>query len=184
VDEEAAERFDSTMPKVISLRPMIFSNTRERATDTLNSFKCKSCDNICLITDVKLYGVPKRKTDNAVILNLEKDICRMRTKEIEEVVKIKRAKGKERQYQHACANCGEIVAYQCVPHGTDCKVLYVKQDTMRIPWNKMITPFVCKICGFMAKDKESLVAHQKQRQHFWEEEKQEEAENKPNMTSW
>jgi len=175
------------MPKVITLRPLIFTNDKDKhQNDGLKSFKCKNCDQICIITDAELYNIPKRKTDNAVILNLAQDMIKMRTEEKPDKVKIKREKGCEKQWQHACSRCGTVVAYQCQPHNEDAKCMYCITDRLSIPWKQMKTPWVCKICQYMARDKAGLVAHQKQRQHFWQEDKEEETigEHKGGAIGW
>mmetsp|Transcript_12257 Transcript_12257/g.29618 ORF Transcript_12257/g.29618 Transcript_12257/m.29618 type:complete len:330 (+) Transcript_12257:228-1217(+) len=84
-------------------------------------YYCKYCGEHVLITDAVLGQLPKRKTDNARVLDTEKYTVRLKAEPEVKAKLIKRANGKmEKQYRYIC---GELpVCYKSEQEG---KYLYL-----------------------------------------------------------
>eukprot|EP00921_Rhytidocystis_pertsovi_P015159 GHVQ01024218.1.p1 GENE.GHVQ01024218.1~~GHVQ01024218.1.p1 ORF type:complete len:227 (-),score=16.81 GHVQ01024218.1:868-1548(-) len=105
------------MPKVVSYGNRVFTNANRNLKDQrFNVFYCKQCRTHILITDADIGQLPKRKTDGAPVFDATKCVVRLNTVPIKDPVKVARPGGLETQYHHACEKCGQIVAYQSVPH--------------------------------------------------------------------
>eukprot|EP00928_Gymnodinium_smaydae_P072656 TRINITY_DN55985_c0_g1_i1.p1 TRINITY_DN55985_c0_g1~~TRINITY_DN55985_c0_g1_i1.p1 ORF type:complete len:203 (-),score=40.19 TRINITY_DN55985_c0_g1_i1:110-640(-) len=159
------------MPKVVTFRRMpVFTNARQKLVDdTFNVFHCKRCNTHVVITDVDLQTLPRRNTDGALILDARKAIVQPNTAVQDEAQLIRRPKGVERQYVHACSSCGKEVGYTSTPPDADLKLLYLSETAVSVPWHRMKTPHVCKVCGYVCQSEAHLEAHKKQRQHYGEE---------------
>mmetsp|Transcript_37795 Transcript_37795/g.85235 ORF Transcript_37795/g.85235 Transcript_37795/m.85235 type:complete len:177 (-) Transcript_37795:32-562(-) len=172
------------MPKVVTFRRTpVFTNARQKLIDEdFNVFHCKRCDTHVVITDADLASIPRRRTDGALVLDARKVIVRLNTSQREGSQLIRRPNGAERQYVHACSSCGQAVGYTATPHEDDLQLLYISEQAVVVPWHRMKTPWVCKVCGYVCQTSEHLESHKKQRQHFsddTEETKEAETETKP-----
>lgn len=95
----------------------VYTNANKTLVDQrFRVFHCKRCTSYVLITDADIQAAPRRRTDNAIVFCPEKNLVKLRTKPVYEPVKVRRLKGIETQYIHACADCGLHIAYQSVPH--------------------------------------------------------------------
>eukprot|EP00929_Paragymnodinium_shiwhaense_P120444 TRINITY_DN92396_c0_g1_i1.p1 TRINITY_DN92396_c0_g1~~TRINITY_DN92396_c0_g1_i1.p1 ORF type:complete len:178 (-),score=45.44 TRINITY_DN92396_c0_g1_i1:153-686(-) len=172
------------MPKVVTMRRMpVFTNMKQTLTDdSFNVFHCKKCSTHLVITDADLAALPKRKTDGALVLDARKYVVQPHTERKEGEQLVRREKGVERQYIHCCKNCKKDVGYTSTPHDATLQLLYLSEQAVEVPWHKKKTPWVCKVCGYVCQDEDSLEAHKKQRQHF-EEEAEKEAKDAANGTA-
>jgi len=158
------------MPKVVSFRRTpVFTNMKQKLVDEdFNVFHCRRCDTHVVITDADLMAISRRRTDGALVLDSTKSVVRLNTARREGSQLIRRPKGVERQYLHACTSCGQVVGYTSTPHEEEFKLLYMSETAVKVPWHRKKTPWVCKICGYVCQDAAQLEAHKKQRQHLGE----------------
>ncbi|CCA71221.1 hypothetical protein PIIN_05158 [Serendipita indica DSM 11827] len=107
------------MPKVIS-RSTISSSAEASATTSataaLRTYYCL-CGEFILVIDKTLSNLPRRTTDNAIILR-SKDtdsakacVFKLNAKEVGAVL-VERPNGLERQFRYNCPRCNLLVAYQ------------------------------------------------------------------------
>jgi len=123
-----------------------------------------------LITDAELPELPKRRTDGAPVFDVSTCVVKLNTVPKSEEVKLRRERGIESQYQHLCTTCSTVVAYQSVPHNTTASLIYLVDDTVIWPKYRRKTPWVCRVCGFTARDAIGFQTHMKQRNHEKQEE--------------
>ncbi|CAK9064898.1 Uncharacterized protein SCF082_LOCUS33332 [Durusdinium trenchii] len=89
---------------------------------------------------------------------------------------IRREKGVERQYVHACPSCDQEVAYTSKPHEAELELIYLS-DAVDVPWHRMKSPWTCKVCGYICQNLQQLQLHRKQRDHTEEMENEQEEKN-------
>mmetsp|Transcript_65625 Transcript_65625/g.203325 ORF Transcript_65625/g.203325 Transcript_65625/m.203325 type:complete len:177 (-) Transcript_65625:109-639(-) len=172
------------MPKVVTFRRTpVFTNMRQKLVDEeFNVIHCRRCGTHAVITDADLSSIPRRRTDGALVLDARKVVVRLNTSRREGSQLIRRPNGAERQYVHACGSCGQAVGYTSTPHEDELKLVYLAEQAVDVPWHRVKTPWVCKICGLVCQDEAHLESHRKQRQHFVdeaEEAKEADTETKP-----
>uniref|UniRef100_A0A7S2CG10 C2H2-type domain-containing protein n=1 Tax=Alexandrium andersonii TaxID=327968 RepID=A0A7S2CG10_9DINO len=177
----------AAMPKVVTFRRTpVFTNMRQKLVDEqFNVIHCKRCSAHVVITDADLATMPRRKTDGALVLDARKVVVRLNTSRRDGSQLIRRPNGAERQYVHDCGSCGQAVGYTSTPHEDDFQLFYIAEQAVDVPWHRVKTPWVCKVCGYVCKDQAHLESHRRQRQHFSEEAEKEakeaETETKPIM---
>ncbi|PFH33775.1 hypothetical protein BESB_079910 [Besnoitia besnoiti] len=134
-------------------------------------FHCKRCTAHVLITDADVEGAPRRRTDNAPVFCPDKNLVKLRTKPVKEPVKVKRLKGLETQYLHACADCGQNVAYQSVPHDDPKAVpfVYLIETAVIFPKSSTKRRQRCRVCGFVPRNEQHFEDHKRERGH-WDQE--------------
>mmetsp|Transcript_62112 Transcript_62112/g.110442 ORF Transcript_62112/g.110442 Transcript_62112/m.110442 type:complete len:177 (-) Transcript_62112:40-570(-) len=174
------------MPKVVTFRRMpVLTNMRQKLGDeNFNIFHCKRCDTHVVITDADLSSLPRRRTDGAMILDARKAVVRLNTERREGCQLVRRPNGVERQHVHACLSCGQAVGYTSTPHEDDLQLMYLSETAVKVPWHRKKTPWVCKVCGYVCQSEAELESHRKQRQHFVDDNKEEQqakADMKPIM---
>jgi len=159
------------MPKVVSWANRICTNANRNLKDEkFHVFYCKKCSTHVLITDAELPDLPKRRTDGAPVFDIQSCVVKLNTKPKAEPVKLRRDRGIECQYQHLCPTCENIVGYQCVPHGKEAQLVYLVDDSIVWPKYRRKSPWVCRVCGYTARDLVGLQSHMKQRNHENQEE--------------
>ncbi|CBZ50077.1 os07g0295200 protein, related [Neospora caninum Liverpool] len=131
-------------------------------------FHCKRCTSHVLITDADVDAAPRRRTDNAPVFCPDKNLVKLRTKPIAEPVKVKRLKGLETQYLHACAECGQHVAYQSVPHdkGQSVPFVYIIETAVIFPKKAFKPRLRCRVCGFIPRNEQHFEDHKRERGHW------------------
>eukprot|EP00252_Welwitschia_mirabilis_P001295 TRINITY_DN11183_c0_g1_i3.p1 TRINITY_DN11183_c0_g1~~TRINITY_DN11183_c0_g1_i3.p1 ORF type:complete len:233 (-),score=43.62 TRINITY_DN11183_c0_g1_i3:15-713(-) len=88
-------------------------------------YYCKHCGSHVLITDTQLQKMPRRKTDNAHVLDKKQHIARLHVVETGQCL-LKRGEGKlEKQFRMACAGCGLFVCYRSEEDMDSASYLYV-----------------------------------------------------------
>ncbi|KAG6421303.1 hypothetical protein SASPL_117853 [Salvia splendens] len=88
-------------------------------------YYCKPCGSHVLITDTQLQKMPKRKTDNAYVLDRKKHLARLNTSEAGKIL-LKRGEGKvERQYRMNCVGCELFVCYRAEEDLESASYIYV-----------------------------------------------------------
>ncbi|PVG03617.1 hypothetical protein CPB86DRAFT_779351 [Serendipita vermifera] len=107
------------MPKVIS-KSTVSSSTEaaptESATASLRTYYCL-CGEFILVIDKNLDNLPRRHTDNAIILRSKSTqsakacVFKLNAKETGAIL-LERPGGVERQYRYHCPRCNLPVAYQ------------------------------------------------------------------------
>lgn len=151
----------------------VYTNANKFLLDEkFHVFHCKRCTSHVLITDADFESAPRRRTDNAPVFCPDKNLVKLHTKPVPGPVKVKRLKGLETQYLHACTGCGQHVAYQSVPHNNPAGVpmVYVIETAVIFP-KKYVQPRLrCKVCGFVPKNEQHFEDHKRSRGH-WDQEK-------------
>lgn len=145
----------------------VFTNVNKYVMD--DKFKvihCRKCTVNAIITDADLEKLPRRRTDNAPVLCVDQATVKIFTKPIQEPTKVKRLKGIETQYYHACQECGQHVLYQSVPHGSEVKMLYIIESNVILPKIKWQPKRRCRICGYIPRDEAHFEEHMRDRGHW------------------
>eukprot|EP00245_Coleochaete_scutata_P011005 TRINITY_DN3993_c0_g2_i1.p1 TRINITY_DN3993_c0_g2~~TRINITY_DN3993_c0_g2_i1.p1 ORF type:complete len:233 (+),score=40.70 TRINITY_DN3993_c0_g2_i1:190-888(+) len=88
-------------------------------------YHCKHCGHHVLITDAQLQTMPKRRTDNAYVLDKSKQLAKLNVTEGGKRL-IKRGEGKvERQFRMQCAGCELFVCYRSEEILETTKIIYI-----------------------------------------------------------
>lgn len=117
------------MPKVISRGTTVSSGNETQFTDeNIFVYYCV-CGTLCLTIDTPLEKLPRRKTDNAHIIQAGKREYRFKTKPLEPVT-FKRDKGYEKQFRAGCEECGLPVCY--TPKEKSSPITYVLAGALRL----------------------------------------------------
>eukprot|EP00918_Siedleckia_nematoides_P100999 GHVU01220720.1.p1 GENE.GHVU01220720.1~~GHVU01220720.1.p1 ORF type:complete len:179 (+),score=16.37 GHVU01220720.1:64-600(+) len=156
------------MPKVISFGNKILTNHRTNLRDDkFHVFHCKRCRTHVVITDADLGNIPRRRTDSAPVFDMSKWVVKLHTKVSEQGMKIRRPGGLETQYMHQCPSCDLEIGYQCTPPNEPAqfRFIYLMEKMVHFPDFKPKTPWCCTVCGYVARSKQSLQIHFKQRGH-------------------
>lgn len=115
--------------------------------------------------------------DGALVLDARLQVVKLYTNKREGCKVVRREKGIERQYVHACSSCDQDVAYTSKSHEADLELVYLLDSSVDVPWHRMKSPWTCKVCGYICQNQAQLELHRKQRQHTEEMEKEQEASN-------
>ncbi|KAI7817194.1 hypothetical protein BC939DRAFT_532985 [Gamsiella multidivaricata] len=97
------------MPKIISNSIISSSDNREEAQG-LHSYYCL-CSEFILVIDIELGQLPRRETDNAVIVENATRMYRLHATPTETKI-IKRGDKFEKQYRLHCPRCNLLIAYE------------------------------------------------------------------------
>ncbi|CAE7245983.1 unnamed protein product [Symbiodinium necroappetens] len=162
---------------VTSRRLPVYTNKGQKEDDRFNAFHCKRCRTHLVTTDADLANIPRRRTDGAMVLDARLQVISLYTVKREGSRVIRREKGAERQYVHACPSCDQDVGYTSKPHEADLELVYLSDTAVTVPWHRMKSPFTCKVCGYICQSQGQLEFHRKQKQHTEEMEKEQEAAN-------
>lgn len=163
--ETEAERAHRFNKKKYTSR--VFTNVNKYVMD--DKFKvihCKKCTVNAVITDADLEKLPRRRTDNAPVLVMNDSTVKIFTKPVPEPLKVRRLKGIETQFCHACAECGQHVMYQSVPHGTEVKMLYIIETNVIMPKRQWQPKKRCRVCGYIPRDDQHFEEHLRDRGHW------------------
>lgn len=145
----------------------VFTNANKYLLDEkFRVIHCKKCTAYVVITDADTDKLPRRRTDNAPVLCMDQGTVKISSTPIDEAVKVKRLKGIETQYFHACQECGQRVLYQSVPHEKDAKLVYVIEQNVIMPKLKWEPKPRCRICGYVARDEVHFEEHKRDRGHW------------------
>ncbi|KAI8085169.1 uncharacterized protein BX664DRAFT_284237 [Halteromyces radiatus] len=101
------------MPKIVSSSTISSSNFDEGQTDQrqkLQIYYCL-CSEFLLVIDAELQLLPRRKTDNAIIIDNRQRTYKL-TAEAKQPVILKRGEGFEKQYRYHCPRCELLIAYE------------------------------------------------------------------------
>ncbi|KAF8897659.1 hypothetical protein BD779DRAFT_1491984 [Infundibulicybe gibba] len=110
------------MPKVVS-RSAVSSSTDAQPTASsaaaLRVYYC-ICGEFILVIDKNLATLPRRKTDNAIVVrSQDTEIAKARVFKLNAVnsdpILIERLGGHERQYRFLCPRCSLPIGYQTAP---------------------------------------------------------------------
>ncbi|KAF8238809.1 hypothetical protein L208DRAFT_1240233 [Tricholoma matsutake] len=110
------------MPKVVS-RSAVSSSSDARPTASsaaaLRVYYC-ICGEFILVIDKNLATLPRRKTDNAIIIrSQDSDVAKARVFKLNAVsgepILLERQHGHERQYRFHCPRCSLVIGYQSSP---------------------------------------------------------------------
>lgn len=147
----------------------VFTNVNKYVLeDKFKVIHCKKCTVNAVITDAELDKLPRRRTDNAPVLCTDQATVKLFTKPILQPSKLRRLKGIETQYYHACQECGQHVLYQSVPHGggEPAKMLYIIEANVILPKNLWQPKRRCRICGYIPRDEVHFQEHMRDRGHW------------------
>lgn len=93
-------------------------------------YYCKHCGAHVLITDTQLQSMPRRKTDQALVLDRNKHLARLNTVEGGKQL-LKRGEGKvEKQYRMKCASCELFVCYRSEEREEEASFIYVASGAL------------------------------------------------------
>ncbi|TFL05954.1 hypothetical protein BDV98DRAFT_560918 [Pterulicium gracile] len=110
------------MPKIIS-RSAVSSSLDAQPTASsaaaLRVYYC-ICGEFILVIDRNIAALPRRKTDNAIVIRTQDtpDVkaCVFKLNTVTgDPVLVERAEGHERQYRFMCPRCSLLIAYQSTP---------------------------------------------------------------------
>ncbi|KAL5530399.1 hypothetical protein ACEPAF_6657 [Sanghuangporus sanghuang] len=110
------------MPKIVS-RSAVSTSTEaqptQSSTATLRVYYC-ICGEFILVIDKLLTSLPRRRTDNAIIIRAQDSndakarVFKLNANPVEPIL-LEREGGYERQYRFVCPRCTLPVAYQTTP---------------------------------------------------------------------
>eukprot|EP00743_Colponemidia_sp_Colp-15_P004049 GILK01004366.1.p1 GENE.GILK01004366.1~~GILK01004366.1.p1 ORF type:complete len:248 (+),score=22.36 GILK01004366.1:52-795(+) len=156
------------MPKVTNLGQVLIQyNTHEedQKEDNLIVFYCVQCQALAFITDCDLSQLPRRRTDNAMILDIVQRVFKP-SMTAPELTVVTREKGKEKQFRMYCATCRSWIAYFGAPPESKPPLLYIVNGTVKFDSKvEHNAQYKCSICGFVARSGELLEAHGAERNH-------------------
>eukprot|EP00742_Colponemidia_sp_Colp-10_P005720 GILJ01006113.1.p1 GENE.GILJ01006113.1~~GILJ01006113.1.p1 ORF type:complete len:253 (-),score=39.67 GILJ01006113.1:753-1511(-) len=156
------------MPKVTNLGQVLIQyNTQEedQKEDNLTVFYCIQCQALAFITDCDLSQLPRRRTDNAMVLDVTQRVFKP-SMTAPELTVVTREKGKEKQFRLHCATCRSWIAYFGAPPELKPPLLYIVNGTVKFDSKvEHNAQYKCSICGFVARSGELLEAHGAERNH-------------------
>ncbi|KAI8973536.1 hypothetical protein BDF20DRAFT_882909 [Mycotypha africana] len=100
------------MPKIVS-SSVVSSSDHALLNDqstSLHVYYCL-CSEFLLAIDADLRKLPKRKTDNAVIVSNTRRTYKL-TAQAGECVLLQRREGYEKQFRYHCPRCNLVIAYE------------------------------------------------------------------------
>ncbi|KAF9116910.1 Peroxisome biosynthesis protein pex1 [Mortierella sp. AM989] len=115
------------MPKIISNSIISSSDNREEVQG-LHSYYCL-CSEFILVIDIELGQLPRRETDNAVIIENASRMYKLHATP-GEVKIVKRSDKFEKQYRLYCPRCNLLIAYETTPHLKGGSYTYVVQGAL------------------------------------------------------
>ncbi|KAF9953776.1 hypothetical protein BGZ72_005167 [Mortierella alpina] len=116
------------MPKIIS-NSIISSSDNRDDPQGLHSYYCL-CSEFILVIDIELGQLPRRETDNAIILANATRMYKLHAVP-GEVKVIKRGEDKlEKQYRLYCPRCNLPIAYETTPHLKGGAFTYIVQGAL------------------------------------------------------
>lgn len=101
------------MPKIVSSSVISSSDhalQTEEQSKILHVYYCL-CSEFILVIDADLRQLPRRRTDNAVIVSNVRRTYKL-TAEADDCVLLKRREGYEKQYRYHCPRCQLTIAYE------------------------------------------------------------------------
>ncbi|ORZ24945.1 hypothetical protein BCR41DRAFT_301633 [Lobosporangium transversale] len=119
------------MPRIISNSIISSSDHREEAQG-LHSYYCL-CSEFILVIDMELSQLPRRETDNAVIIENATRMYRLHTIQGENKIVKRRQVHQdkfEKQYRLYCPRCNLLIAYETTPHLKGGPYTYIVQGAL------------------------------------------------------
>ncbi|KAI8380921.1 uncharacterized protein BYT42DRAFT_494715 [Radiomyces spectabilis] len=101
------------MPKIISSSIVSSSDHAVQPEDqrhTLNVYYCL-CSEFLLVIDANILQLPRRRTDNAIIVSNKQRTYKLMA-EYDDCYVLKRQNGFEKQYRYHCPRCHLLIAYE------------------------------------------------------------------------
>ncbi|KAI9305021.1 hypothetical protein BJ944DRAFT_288161 [Cunninghamella echinulata] len=101
------------MPKIVSsstISSSSFDDSNDSKRHKLKVYYCL-CSEFLLVIDLDLRQLPRRKTDNSIIVDNTKRTYKL-TADSKGPVIIKRPDGFEKQFRYHCPRCELLVAYE------------------------------------------------------------------------
>ena len=83
-------------------------------TEKLNTYFCSLCGRISLVTNILLDNLPRRRTDEAISIELRGNFIKLNL-ERDRLKYLKREEGIELQYRWKC-ECGISIGYTCISY--------------------------------------------------------------------
>ncbi|KAG0026135.1 hypothetical protein BGZ81_006599 [Podila clonocystis] len=115
------------MPKIIS-NSIISSSDNRDDPQGLHSYYCL-CSEFVLVIDIELGQLPRRRTDNAIILSNASRMYKLHATP-GEVKLVKRGDQFEKQYRMYCQRCNLVIAYETTPHLKGGAYTYIVQGAL------------------------------------------------------
>ncbi|ORZ07636.1 hypothetical protein BCR42DRAFT_383303 [Absidia repens] len=101
------------MPKIVSSSTVSSSNFDENQNDQrqkLQIYYCL-CSEFLMVIDAELQLLPRRKSDNAIIVDNRQRTYKLNAEPKQPVI-LKRRDGFEKQYRYHCPRCELFIAYE------------------------------------------------------------------------
>ncbi|KAF9379797.1 hypothetical protein CPB97_008754 [Podila verticillata] len=115
------------MPKIIS-NSIISSSDNRDDPQGLHSYYCL-CSEFILVIDIELGQLPRRQSDNAIILSNANRMYKLHATP-GEVKLVKRGDKFEKQYRLYCQRCNLVIAYETTPHLKGGAYTYIAQGAL------------------------------------------------------
>ncbi|KAG0344660.1 hypothetical protein BG004_004276 [Podila humilis] len=115
------------MPKIISSSIISSSDNRDDPQG-LHSYYCL-CSEFILVIDIELGQLPRRLTDNAIILSNANRMYKLHATPGEAKL-VKRGDKFEKQYRMYCQRCNLLIAYETTPHLKGGAYTYIVQGSL------------------------------------------------------
>ncbi|GJJ75194.1 hypothetical protein EMPS_07552 [Entomortierella parvispora] len=116
------------MPKIISNSIVSTSDNRDDQQQGLHSYYCL-CSEFILVIDMELGQLPRRETDNAIIISNATRMYKLHTNQ-GEIKIVKRGDKFEKQYRLSCQRCHLLIAYETTPHLKGGPYTYIVQGAL------------------------------------------------------
>ncbi|OBZ85375.1 hypothetical protein A0J61_06571 [Choanephora cucurbitarum] len=134
------------MPKIVSSSIVSSSDhvAQGDSNTTLHVYYCL-CSEFLLVIDADLRQLPRRRTDNAIIVSNVRRTYKL-TAEAGECVLLKRREGYEKQFRYHCPRCQLTIAYEMNEHRKSGPYTYILDGALteiqgRAPPNAVIDVF-------------------------------------------
>ncbi|KAF9902886.1 hypothetical protein EC991_004398 [Linnemannia zychae] len=116
------------MPKIIS-NSIISSSDHRDDSQGLHSYYCL-CSEFILVIDMELGQMPRRETDNSIILTNATRMYKLHAVQTEAKI-VKRGENMfEKQYRLHCPRCNLLIAYETTKHLKGGPYTYVVQGAL------------------------------------------------------
>jgi len=121
--------FDPNNPKS---NLMAYEESANKDEKMIQTYYCSLCGANVVVTDTMLELMPHRKTDDSIIVLVNKIFFKSYMKK-DKLIVIKRDTNKyEKQYRYICQECGVFIAYQTIDFNEEDSVDELKKRSQKI----------------------------------------------------
>ncbi|KAI8149147.1 hypothetical protein BJV82DRAFT_208536 [Fennellomyces sp. T-0311] len=119
------------MPKIVSSSIVSSSDHTAQSEDqrhSLHVYYCL-CSEFLLVIDADLRQLPRRRTDNAIIVSNTRRTYKL-TAEADGCTILQRREGYEKQHRYYCPRCRLLVAYEMTEHRKSGPYTYIVDSAL------------------------------------------------------